>query len=559
MGSAPTTGWEDDATRAKKRLIVCCDGTWMNSAYGYVKPGLLNGRGGLQVPSNVTRISRCFKRRCADGTLQIINYESGVGSGSNVLDSITGGAFGVGLAERVREAYSYLCANYRDGDEIFLVGFSRGAFTARSVAGLLANLGLLTREGVEHFYPIFKDMQNWINDDYRDPFPDVPFSDKPTGPDAAAEYRARLERIKYTRVRQRNGHLITVKAVCVWDTVGSLGIPRITWLEKLGIYPDNDEYKWHDTALSDRVENAFQALALDETRAPFGPALWERPRKAKLKTDLRQIWVPGNHGNIGGGWDDQGIANSTLAWMMDQMASVGVEFEIQALERVIHQSAAFYSNAQRHGPGKGRRRRNKLRRWAVDPIYEHNWPVRPWALGAMQKVSSPLFKLSGEATRTPGMYKQVDPKTKLEVSRYLQDTNETVHSSVRARLACEGLGLNDEAVWTCPALAGWRLRRVTVMPDPPASDRSSSSHADSGSDDADLFAAAELEERWQWKYVGDDDDAPAAPSQKVMWEERLGPYERFLLDLSGGTPNVYEFAERRANRSSRRRSGVPGC
>lgn len=99
-------GWPDadyglgpDAPRARKRLIVCCDGTWMNSDYGFVKPGLFSGSGGLQVPSNVTRISRCFRRKCADGTLQIINYESGVGSGSNMLDSVTGGAFGVGLAE----------------------------------------------------------------------------------------------------------------------------------------------------------------------------------------------------------------------------------------------------------------------------------------------------------------------------------------------------------------------------------------------------------------------------------------------------------------------------
>lgn len=94
-------GWQRDEemVRAKKRLIVCCDGTWMNSDYGFVKPGLLSGKGGLQVPSNVTRISRCFKRKCSDGTLQIINYESGVGSGSGVLDNVTGGAFGSGLAE----------------------------------------------------------------------------------------------------------------------------------------------------------------------------------------------------------------------------------------------------------------------------------------------------------------------------------------------------------------------------------------------------------------------------------------------------------------------------
>lgn len=218
------------------------------------------------------------------------------------------------VSQRVRAAYAYLCANYTDGDEIVLVGFSRGAFTARSVAGLIGNLGLLTREGVENFYPIFKDMQNWMNTDYIDPFPTVPFRDKPKGPYAADEYRARLEKMGYTRVWQQNGGgLIKIKAVCVWDTVGSLGIPQIPWLEKIGIRPSNDEYKWLDTSLSDRIEHAFQALALDETRAPFTPAVWERPQRDRLRTDLRQVWFPGNHGNCGGGWNDQGVANCTLA------------------------------------------------------------------------------------------------------------------------------------------------------------------------------------------------------------------------------------------------------
>lgn len=128
-----------------------------------------------------------------------------------------------------------------DGDEIFLVGFSRGAFTARSVAGMVAKIGLLTREGIEHFYPIFKDMQNWGNEHYVDPFAGVPFKDKPKGAHADVEYRARLEKMGYTRVYQNSGNLIKVKGVCVWDTVGSLGIPKIPWLEKLGVRPNNDE------------------------------------------------------------------------------------------------------------------------------------------------------------------------------------------------------------------------------------------------------------------------------------------------------------------------------
>lgn len=297
------------STRTKKRIIVCCDGTWMNSEIGYVKTGIFKKKGTLQVPSNVTRISRCFKRTCSDGTNQIISYTSGVGTG--LFDSITGGAFGLGLSERVCEAYSYLCANYHSGDEIVLVGFSRGAFTARSVAGMVSNLGLLTRQGLDHFYPVFRDMQHWGDDHYQDPFPDVPFPDKPNTEEA---YRYRLEKMGLTRVRQANGNLIKIKAVCVWDTVGSLGIPRVSWLDTLGLKPPfYDEYKWHDTALSDRIEHAFQALALDETRPPFGPAVWERLEENRLTTDLRQVWFPGNHGNIGGGWDDQGMADITLA------------------------------------------------------------------------------------------------------------------------------------------------------------------------------------------------------------------------------------------------------
>lgn len=94
--------------------------------------------------------------------------------------------------QNIREAYSYICANYVDGDEIVLVGFSRGAFTARSIGGMISDLGLLTREGMDFFYPIFKDMQNWMDIDYEDQFPQLPFPNKPKGPHAADEYRRKL-------------------------------------------------------------------------------------------------------------------------------------------------------------------------------------------------------------------------------------------------------------------------------------------------------------------------------------------------------------------------------
>ncbi|KAG5916264.1 hypothetical protein E4U42_007732 [Claviceps africana] len=519
------------APRHRKRLIVCCDGTWMNSDYGFVRSHLFGRKGTLQVPSNVTRISRCFKRRCADGTLQIISYESGVGSGSNAFASITGGAFGAGLTERVREVYAYLCANYVDGDEIILVGFSRGAFTARSVVGMIGNLGLLTREGIEHFYPIFKDMQNWRNYDYQDLFPDIPFMDKPKGATADVEYRTRLEKMGFTRVYQKTNQLITVKAIGVWDTVGALGIPKITWLERFG---------WHDTALSDRIEHAFQALALDETRAPFSPAVWERPRRDRLNTDLRQVWFPGDHANCGGGWDDQGIANCSLAWMMDQLASVGVEFDAPSLKRIVEQTDDFYEfDDLQIGSKKNRRKRSV--QWAADVIYERNKPFRPWSLGAIQKVPGLLYSLSGDTIRTPGMYRQVDPKTAQTKENFLQDTNERIHSSVRVRLACQGLGLNDRGIWTCAALADWKLKRVVFETDAETWYKDYRPH--------DYDRDRPHRDGWMWRYVGAERNAP---SQRVMMEEPLGPYERYLLKLTGGTPNVFEFAARKANRNRRR-------
>ena len=99
----------------------------------------------------------------------------------------------------------------------------------------------------------------------------------------------------------------------VWDTVGSLGVPNMTLLAKLGLHQSTKEFRFFDTNLSDRIEYAFQALALDENRLPFSPTIWERRPENQKATDLRQVWFPGNHGNIGGGWQDAGVANMSLA------------------------------------------------------------------------------------------------------------------------------------------------------------------------------------------------------------------------------------------------------
>ena len=111
-----------------------------------------------------------------------------------------------------------------------------------------------------------------------------------------------------------------IKVIGVWDTVGSLGTPRIGWLEALGLQSKGmTEYRFYDTTLNACVENAYQALALDERRAPFSPALWEKRGSSAQATNLKQVWFPGVHSNVGGGYDDQDIANLTLAWMISRV------------------------------------------------------------------------------------------------------------------------------------------------------------------------------------------------------------------------------------------------
>ncbi|KAI0430373.1 hypothetical protein F5Y09DRAFT_331155 [Xylaria sp. FL1042] len=492
---------------SRKRIIVCCDGTWQNSDNGYAKSNNIKSKSSLQVPSN----------------FQIIYYQSGVGSRSGIIDKLFGGAFGTGISENIREAYAFICANYVDGDEIVLLGFSRGAFTARSIGGMISDLGLLTRQGHEYFYPIFKDMQNWSNGKYDDPFPAIPFTNKPKGEDAASIYRDRLVEKGYSRIKGNDGqgNLIRVLAI------GSLG-----------------QFQFYNTHLSKKIQHGFHALALDEAR------------------DLRQVWFPGSHANIGGGWPDQGVANTTLAWMMDQLSSVGCEFRTDALERAFETTVRYYTNQEPESVS--RHRKHMSSSWAEKSIYESNKPVRPWSLHYIQSATGPLYNLVGSVCRAPGMYKKIDPKNGRPLPEYLEDTNERIHPSVRVRLACEGLGLNDSGVWHCPSLLKyWRPRRVSGQFFDPVSrtaewgptrhrkqagtTANQPEHTGSTSNAAVVSAESlsmlsqDPSERWVWEYVGPDITAPAV---RTMVEENLGPFEQRLLQLAAGKVHVYKYAEK---------------
>ncbi|KAJ5492748.1 hypothetical protein N7539_001494 [Penicillium diatomitis] len=513
----------------RKRLVVCLDGTWVNSDEGYNRPTASDPNYSLQVPTNVTRLYRALKKTGSDGMSQIVYYHPGVGTSGSFLDELAGGIFGAGVDENIREAYSFIATNYEPGDEIFLIGFSRGAFTARSVAGLITQIGLLNSKGMEYLYPIFKDAENIRDLNYKDKFPTIPFPNKPR---SRREYRLRLEDEGLTRLTDPDGYTIKVRCVAVFETVGSLGIPDTNLSTKLRIPRSASNYahakltfstcKWYDTSLSNTVEHAFQALALDEVRTSFAPAVWERPRG--VHTDLRQVWFCGAHSNVGGGLPDQELANVSIAWMMDQLSELGVAFEESTIDTIFEASVKYYydqafdgKQSEDSSPSK------RWKQWAEESIYEEHKPVRPWGLGEIVQSAIGIYKLAGKTTRTPGMYHRIDPRTSYPTREFLEGTNERIHRSVRIRLGLEGLGFDDNGLYKCRALlkkGPWILEKVRVR------SRLGERHRDGV--ESEQYSE---EMRWAWVYNG---PAEGAPPKDIMLEEVLGPYEKRLLSLNKG-------------------------
>ncbi|KAK0654768.1 hypothetical protein B0T16DRAFT_450532 [Cercophora newfieldiana] len=581
-----------------KRIIACCDGTWMSS---------IGDNSGPQ--SNVTRLSRAFKRSCDDGSTQVILYDSGVGSSASIIDQVMGGAFGMGLEQNIREVYNFICNNFvpesnkpgeeYPGDDIILIGFSRGAFTARSVADLIGTFGLLTNDGLDHFSAIFNDYEN-ISDHKRTNYlVELPAYDRTKHGDNRADW-VKLRKTTYLNFLIEKGYTSSkqppIKALAVFDTVGTLGIPPAPLL---GIHGSAKQYKFSDTILSPRVQHAFQALALDEPRFAFRPALWEKP-SPDSPTILKQVWFPGSHANIGGGWYDQQMADITLAWMVDQLAGVGVKFRSEVLVGIFQKEGEFavahpfpHVPASLWGHGWGllwyvKQRwpvpgllgglfRKTPEKWAVDAVYAGpEKPVRDkkdcadavhdlskadaaagrsWGLGQIRFPDSVMQCMSGSWVRTPGETVRVNPETNKDIpKKWLLNTSERIHSCVRVRLACGGLGVDDHEVWRCDALTGnptngvrWKLRQVEAM-ELPGHECLESQESVSG----DLSVYNVKSEDWQWSWWLDEDckgakkeDGTWVSGVRVLPEEPLSGYwERYLLGLHSGKgeKDVWKYA-----------------
>jgi len=274
-----------------KRIVVCSDGTWLTPEHAHK---------GVFTPSNVYKMACAIAPRTSTGTEQIVFYDKGVGTNGG-LDRLTGGAFGQGLFQNIEEAYAFLVHNYAEGDEIYFFGFSRGAFTVRSTAGLLRKCGLLQKLHADKFQDAYRLYHK------RDAAPDTP---------EATEFRKNFARE------------VGIKFIGVWDTVGALGVP-FSFLRSL----TKHRYEFHDVKLSHIVEHAYHAVAIDERRKPFRPTLWEITKNDQQHVE--QVWFAGVHSDVGGGFQDSRLADLTFKWMKEKAEACGLELDPAYVERAI--------------------------------------------------------------------------------------------------------------------------------------------------------------------------------------------------------------------------------
>jgi hypothetical protein len=288
-----------------KRLVVCCDGTWN-------KPDSEN-------ITNVEKIARTVQSDpgATGGVHQFVYYVSGVGAGSYKADNLLGGAFGFGLFHNVVASYRFLAQNYEPGDEIFIIGFSRGAYTARSVAGMVGRVGLLTKVSlVEERLPTAVHLYRRTN--------------PPEGAIGSS-----VDEFKHDHC-----HAVKIDFLGVFDTVGALGVPGLMRLAP----------RFHDVQLSSQVLRARHALAIDETRLKFAPTFWEVPDEPSAAPTedprVKQVWFEGAHSDVGGGYRSTGLSDTVLLWMAREAHAAGLVFDVPLLTHYVHSG----SDPVRHDP-----------------------------------------------------------------------------------------------------------------------------------------------------------------------------------------------------------------
>ena len=323
-----------------KRIVICADGTWNRPEKDPRK----------DFPTNVLKLARAIRPIGRDGVAQQVFYDWGIGS---YYARVSGGVTGKGINKNIQDDYRYIVQNYSPGDDLFFFGFSRGAYTVRSLCGMINNIGILKRPDAALIARAFAH--------YKNPRPDY----HPDGAESKAFRRKHSHRSR------------RIAFVGVWDTVGALGIP----FSFLGLLHPKDEF--YDNKLGPVIEVARHAMAIDEQRSDFEPTVWA-PRPG---IDLEQVWFAGVHSDVGGSYrpdpDGSLAADYPLQWMVDQARRRGLSVEahlrrglqpspvarLHKSRKFIYRSKPPYLRPIDHGRGEVLIHASVKQRWDADPRY----------------------------------------------------------------------------------------------------------------------------------------------------------------------------------------------
>ena len=321
-----------------KNIVLCSDGTG-NSAN--------KGRG-----TNVWKIFEAVDlighTRNHSLKEQVAFYGDGVGTARFKLFKVISGAIGIGLSRNVKELYTELCRVYAPGDVIYLFGFSRGAFTVRTLAGLIEHCGI-----IETHRRAWSGSHNGAGSQDQEPIDDIRLQELvdeayshfreqfwkrcgkrrraslPTNSSAEAACAEFRKKHAVWHPKHAPERIPKIRFIGVWDTVDAVGLPfdeLATAINK--VWP----YKFPDRKLGAHVEKACHALAIDDERRSFHPTLWEETADDKPEENdtseprIEQVWFPGVHSNVGGGYPKQGISLVALCWMMRKAKEAGLRF-----------------------------------------------------------------------------------------------------------------------------------------------------------------------------------------------------------------------------------------
>jgi hypothetical protein len=296
-----------------KRIIVLVDGTWN-------KEGAGADTNVAKLDSGKKIITQAFIKAIATGGIvQHVHYHDGVGSDGNLTQRLLGGAIGLGLKKIIKQVYEFVVSDYTAGDEIYIFGFSRGAYAARALAGLIGASGIQRKKNDDVFEIA------WAH--YR-----VTPSVREQPQTASSADHKTLENYNSLAERQAFYDSRAIKCVAVWDTVGSYGIPAGIGLAALARYFTLVTLGFHDTSFGDHIDVGLHAVAVDEHRRPFVPTFWTIAKGHQPRGHVEQTWFAGAHGNVGGGYAQSGLSDQALIWMIARVqALTNMEFDVAAV------------------------------------------------------------------------------------------------------------------------------------------------------------------------------------------------------------------------------------